>query len=729
MKNQALIAGGLVAYVTLAVHGQSALAGPSGVEPDPASHPCYHQHGAVSPLTDPSAIRSLAAQAYIWALAPEFVYRFFNYNTLATAPVNKFAGFTEVAAWNNPATNAGDASVLYLNSMISLSGKETEGGTTDLVLTVPPSQDPTQDPYYVVNFLDQYINTIGSIGTRTTPSPYTQTYLIAGPQSAYQHVPKVIIRGKAFRVLPTATNLNWMLIRIRADTLARSSSSNSTANVYGNVVQKFALNTLDEYQRNGNQPIYQPSFQFTFSKEQLERAQLWQTQPTDAVDFFLQAGCSLVISPLPARSVGLGGTPLANLPTWVPPQADATTTYDNPSYGQQSTLDLFGPLGLTATGYAVPSNWGSAQLLALQLGLEDGKLTLDQKLNANPEPKMGFWKYDTNAGTYANTFSTANSNGYTLRGVIVLAGGSANLAVDAVYAQTNNIGPSPIQLSGNNAYKITFAAPTGRNPSLGTIPPLVPDATGNPLGFWSLTVYQPDNSESAAPFLMQSASLNTAYSNANLEVISVNATANTITAVDTDYALMRASSPVFFSGSAAASYGLTQGQPYYIVADPATGMNGAVPTITFQVSSIWKQDLSSGNAKNEQVPIQSSGAAGAVVDLLPGSGSFLWGPIQAVSQLGSQQITSGLLKPNSDGSYTIWVAPQEKLPEEADPHNWIPTPSTAYYDSIYTNSKVSTDIRLMIRMYYPSPGCPGPSIMPCGTADATYVLPLVELVR
>ena len=105
-------------------------------------------------------------------------------------------------------------------------------------------------------------------------------------------------------------------------------------------------------------------------------------------------------------------------------------------------------------------------------------------------PPSGFWKYDTNAGTYANTFSTTNSNGYTLRGAIVLAGGSANLAVDAVYAQTNNIGLSPIQLSGNNAYKITFAAPTGHIPSLGTIPPLVLDqATGNPLGFWSLTVY------------------------------------------------------------------------------------------------------------------------------------------------------------------------------------------------------------------------------------------------
>jgi hypothetical protein len=129
--------------------------------------------------------------------------------------------------------------------------------------------------------------------------------------------------------------------------------------------------------------------------------------------------------------------------------------------------------------------------------------------------------------------------------------------VDAVYAQTNNIGLSPVQLSGDNAYKVTFAASTGQIPSLGTIPPLALDAvTNSPLGFWSLTVYQPDNSQSAAPFLMQSTSLNTAYSSANLDVISVDPTVNTITAVDTDYAVMHPSSPVFFKGSVAASTAL-----------------------------------------------------------------------------------------------------------------------------------------------------------------------------
>lgn len=776
MKKCALIVSALIACLGLALQGQVALAAQHPVELEPTSNQCYHLQGTNSSLTDPPAIQALAAEAYIWALAPEFVYRFLNYNALKTAPVNKLAGITEAAGWNNPATNAGDASVLYLNAMINLSGKQTEGGATELVLTVPPSLDP-QDPtskerYIVVDFLDQYINTVGSIGTRTTPSTETQTYLIAGPQSIYQHDTRVNIGGKEFRVLPTGTNLNWMLIRIRADTLAPSSGPNSfpsssTANIYPEVVQQFALNTLDEYLKNGNQPILQSSFQYSFTKQQLKRAELWRTQPcsnpdtctvADAVEFFQQAGCSLVISPMPTADFGINFTPLTpDFPEWIAPPDSATTTmvYVNPSFGQQRTLDRFARLGLTANGYAVPRNWGSTQLNALMAGLLDGLNNLNQKLSTSPGATTNFWNYiNANVGTYSNS-----PQGYLNRGAIVLAGGSANLPEDAIYSQTNFLGGSTTQLSGGNTYTVKFTTPipTG-SPANGTIPPLELDVNGNPNGFWSLHVYQPDPTESAAPFLMQTASLNTAYSNANLDVISVNPTANTITAVDTDWALMKASSPVFFSGSAAASYGLIPGKPYYIAGDPTRGTSGTTDTITFQVSTIWKQELSS-NTKPGPVPIQDSGPTGlSVVDLLAVSGAFQpfqWGPIQSVSQLGSQQITSGLLKAESDSSgnnsYTISVAPPSNLsgadlntwipapPPGVDPHNWIPTPSSDYYNLIYgANSNVSTDIRLMIRMYDPAPGCPPPSILPpidengviCFTlpsgVDATYVFPAVK---
>src|SRR6516165_5258144 len=59
---------------------------------------------SISPLTDPAKIQKLAADAYIWGVAPEFIYRFANYNELVTAPVNTLGGAGAVAAWNNQAT-------------------------------------------------------------------------------------------------------------------------------------------------------------------------------------------------------------------------------------------------------------------------------------------------------------------------------------------------------------------------------------------------------------------------------------------------------------------------------------------------------------------------------------------------------------------------------------------------------------------------------------------------
>jgi hypothetical protein len=60
--------------------------------------------GSASPITNPAAIQKLAAKAYVWGLAPEFVYRFLKFNTLATAPLNTLGGGNAAAAWNNNAT-------------------------------------------------------------------------------------------------------------------------------------------------------------------------------------------------------------------------------------------------------------------------------------------------------------------------------------------------------------------------------------------------------------------------------------------------------------------------------------------------------------------------------------------------------------------------------------------------------------------------------------------------
>ena len=236
-----------------------------------------------------------------------------------------------MAAWNNQATNAGNASALYLNAMLDLSGAKGHGGAKELVLTVPPSKSN----YYVVALLDGYINAVGSIGTRTTPSTHAQTYLLVGPTSRYAHQRMARIHGFTYRVMPFDTNRGWMLIRIRADSLVPASDPTSIASIQKSVVERFGLSTLAEFERRGHQPKYFQPGQYTPTPEQTKRAIKWHTAPTNAVAFFKQVGQALRLNPLPTASTGLNGIPLRTLPSWIVPQARANRRYRNPSYPQR----------------------------------------------------------------------------------------------------------------------------------------------------------------------------------------------------------------------------------------------------------------------------------------------------------------------------------------------------------------------------------------------------------
>jgi hypothetical protein len=119
------------------------------------------------------------------------------------------------------------------------------------------------------------------------------------------------------------------------------------ASVLTNVVQKFALNTLTEFEQNGYTPSFPPSFDnITPTEQQVAEAAQWQTAPTNAVDFFTQVGDALVYSPLPDETAGLTGTLLAELPPQYIPQYGATSTYTMPSYDQRPTLALFAPIAV-----------------------------------------------------------------------------------------------------------------------------------------------------------------------------------------------------------------------------------------------------------------------------------------------------------------------------------------------------------------------------------------------
>jgi hypothetical protein len=95
---------------------------------------------AAPTTTDPATITALAAEAYLWGLGPEYIERFSKYNTIIGAKFNAFKYGSVPAAWNNEATNAGDASVLYISGFVNFEE------SPELVLTVPPSRNQ----YYVV---------------------------------------------------------------------------------------------------------------------------------------------------------------------------------------------------------------------------------------------------------------------------------------------------------------------------------------------------------------------------------------------------------------------------------------------------------------------------------------------------------------------------------------------------------------------------------------------------
>ena len=124
-------------------------------------------------------------------------------------------------------------------------------------------------------------------------------------------------------------------------------------------------------------------------------------------------------------------------------------------------------------------------------------------------------------------------------------------------------------------------------PARGIYPPMVSDSSGNPKGFWSITVYATDSSEAAAPFIAQTSVLNTSYPTADTAVLSVDAATNSMTVSAPNWGTLEESTPILFGGDATA-YGLTPNTVYYVASAPTSN---ADQTYTFQVSTKWLQLL------------------------------------------------------------------------------------------------------------------------------------------
>ncbi len=656
--------------------------------------------GPPSSVTEPLAIKALAKAAYVWSLPLEFTYRFGIYNSLMTGEVNTLAYVPAPAAWNNAATNAGNASVLYINGILDLTGD------TALVYTVPNPDDN----FTVSQFLDAFINTFADPGSRTTPTAGDPTsYLVVGPDSPYAHSKTAVIEGHEFPVIASDTNRAQVLARVLAPTLVSAAAPNSAYMAFLNIAQKIRLNTLEEFLAYGAvEPADGFGIKVPTDAERAEAAN-WQNAPDNAIDFFEQVGAALQLNDLPTQSTGLGGTAIARLPSWVVRQPGAAKTYYPPSAGQQGALALFAPIGLSESGFRVPCNWGDAQLAALRDGWSEGVTFIQDQLDRSATAATNWWTYKNSKwGTYENSIS-----GYETRAVGVISGGFPSLVADGLYAAQFTEANSTDPLTGDNTYTLTFRASDGATlPADGTQPPMMLKADRSQVGFWSLTIYQPGNGEAACPCLSQASVLNTHYSQALTDVISVNAKSGYITAKKVVGATLVASSPVLF-GAAAAEYGLQPNVAYFIVDTPVVSGD----TVTFQVSATWLQRLSTA-AGDPGTPVQYSGEAGPVATLMDGVSPLKYGIVQPVSQLGSSEINGGQLRQNVDGSgnpdgtYTIWLAPA--LPDGAFIENWIPTPSQKSLAALYPDATVlNSDIWPVFRIYAAEVGSSPPSILPC----------------
>jgi hypothetical protein len=190
-----------------------------------------------------------AAEAYAWSLPLNWSYRFQRRSKLIYAPPNRMYA-AHLAAWNTGNYYAANASTVYASAALSLEGRT-------LVYTVPPTilegeAGPAGDHgvYNSTQLYDVFLNSIADPGTRTTgnDSEYTH-FLIVGPDSDYAKKQQVTIAGQEFPVIALDTNEGVLLARVLAHTLAPAADPMSTTRIQTDVLDKIALNTLEDSSR------------------------------------------------------------------------------------------------------------------------------------------------------------------------------------------------------------------------------------------------------------------------------------------------------------------------------------------------------------------------------------------------------------------------------------------------------------------------------------------------
>ena len=300
----------------------------------------------------------------------------------------------------------------------------------------------------------------------------------------------------------------------------------SAASISKDVVQRFGMITLAEFEARGHQPKYfEPGTIHADGWTGPPRGQ-WHNAPTHAVAFFKQLGESLRINPLPTATAGLNGIPLRTLPSWVVPQ-------DRRPAGSSAIRPLrSGPhagslqaSGLTANGFRVPSNWGPRQIAALRSRLQR-RAEQGQQGQLNSLRRGAADQLLELSQPHHRAVSEHTSGLYVYRAVIVVSrrlGQRATRRGLRPDQQPRRHGGHPARrqqhvqadVHATSHESALVAGPSAR------LPPTVNNGNGDPRGFWSIHVYQTDATQSAAPFITQTSVLNTSYSSANMDVTDV----------------------------------------------------------------------------------------------------------------------------------------------------------------------------------------------------------------
>ena len=172
-------------------------------------------------------------------------------------------------------------------------------------------------------------------------------------------------------------------------------------------------------------------------------------------------------------------------PYWTPGDiltyvGDSIDPASMPEKNNQIIFDQFDSIGLRVGQYQPP---------LVTLGdVNDGVLAAAEfmgylaenldKIPAGDDPgpyAASPWTVQTDLGDYHT-----DSEGWIQAAVVAAVGLGANLAEDGIYPVTK-VGGEDDPLNGQNNYSLTFPADK--------LPPIIKDGSGNPLGYWSVTIY------------------------------------------------------------------------------------------------------------------------------------------------------------------------------------------------------------------------------------------------